>query len=575
MSPPPEKVLELGQEQLEQLLLRLDRNELESDDYATLRAALTSYHFLTRLLDDKNTTLARLRKILFGASTEKTANVLGRASSPPDAATATPPVSADSEPAPASAPPQSRPGTTKATKKKGHGRNGADDFPGARRIPVPHATLQTGASCPECLRGTVYTVSNPGILLRFHGVAPIQATVYELQKLRCNLCGQVFTAESPAGVGSDKYEATAVAMVGLLKYGTGMPFHRLDRLQEQVEIPLPASTQWDLVSGGAEQLQPIHNALIQTAAQGEVLYNDDTTITILERMAETARQAALDDEASDRSADSEVTDEKSAKKPRTGTFTSGVVATRDERRIALFFSGHQDAGENLRDVLSRRAAELPPPIQMSDALSRNRPGELQTIVASCLAHARRQFVEQHDKFPEPCQYVLEVFEVVYKNDETARTNDLTPEERLRWHQAESGPPLERLRAWLKQQIDDRLVEPNSALGGAIDYLRKHWDKLTLFLRVAGAPLDSNLVERALKKAILHRKNAYFYRTQHGASVGDLYMSLIYTCELNGVNPFAYLTAVLRHGPAVAAAPERWLPWNYLEAMPDEPPASTC
>lgn len=384
MSPPPsEKVLELGQEQLEQLLLRLDRNELEPDDYATLRAALTSYHFLTRLLDDKNTTLARLRKILFGASTEKTANVLDRTSPPPDVATATPPASAGDEPAPASGPQKSHPDAAKATKKKGHGRNGVDDFPGARRVPVPHATLQAGASCPESLRGTVYTLSNPGVLLRFLGIAPIQATVYELQKLRCHLCGQVFTAEAPAGVGPDKYEATAVAIVGLLKYGTGMPFHRLDRLQEQVEIPLPASTQWDLVSGGVEQLQPVRNALIHAAAQGEVLYNDDTTITILERMAETARQAALDDEASDRSAASEATNEKSANKPRTGTFTSGVVAARDERRIALFFSGHQHAGENLRDVLSRRAAELPPPIQMSDALSRNRPGELQTIVSNC------------------------------------------------------------------------------------------------------------------------------------------------------------------------------------------------
>jgi len=107
-----------------------------------------------------------------------------------------------------------------------------------------------------------------------------------------------------------------------------------------------------------------------------------------------------------------------------------------------------------------------------------------------------------------------------------------------------------------------LVEPHSALGAAIQYLRKHWEKLTLFLRVPGAPLDNNICERALKKAILHRKNALFYKTQNGADVGDLHMSLIHTCELCGANPFDYLTQLQRHAEEVATTPDRWLPWNY-------------
>ena len=212
----------------------------------------------------------------------------------------------------------------------------------------------------------------------------------------------------------------------------------------------------------------------------------------------------------------------------------------------MFFSGRRHAGENLKDVLAERAAELAPPIQMCDALSRNLPAELETIVAHCLAHGRRQFVEVAEHFPQKCRHVLEALAVIYRNDAIARKRNLSPQSRLEFHQAESGPTMEALRAWLARQFDQRLVEPNSGLGGAIAYILKHWERLTLFLRVPGAPLDNNLCERALKRAILHRKNALFYKTAHGAHVGDLFMSLIYTCELGGANPFDYLTELERH-----------------------------
>ena len=175
---------------------------------------------------------------------------------------------------------------------------------------------------------------------------------------------------------------------------------------------------------------------------------------------------------------------------------------------------------------------------MCDALSRNLPAELKTILANCLAHGRRQFVEVAERFPEECRYVLETLRDVYKNDAVAQERNLSPEERLSFHQAESGPMMEDLKAWLHRQIEDRLVEPNSALGEAISYMLKHWEKLTLFLRQPGAPLDNNICERALKQAILHRKNALFYKTHNGAHVGDLFMSLIHTCRLGGVDPFA-------------------------------------
>ena len=126
--------------------------------------------------------------------------------------------------------------------------------------------------------------------------------------------------------------------------------------------------------------------------------------------------------------------------------------------------------------------------------------------------------------------------------------------------------MKDLEEWLETQLSEHLVEPNSGLGKAILYTRKHWEPLTLFLRVAGAPLDNNICERALKKVIVHRKNSYFFKTQRGARVGDLFMSLINTAERCGAAPFVYLTALQKHAQAVAEAPAEWMPWNYADAL---------
>ena len=143
---------------------------------------------------------------------------------------------------------------------------------------------------------------------------------------------------------------------------------------------------------------------------------------------------------------------------------------------------------------------------------------------------------------------------VYANDDEAKRQGLSDQQRLDWHQTHSGPKMAELKIWLTEQIEQKKVEPNSGLGEAIGYMLRHWEKLTLFLRQPGAPLDNNVCERALKKAILHRKNAYFYKTLNGARVGDLFMSLIHTCELNEVNPFDYLTQLQKHIDAATAIP---------------------
>jgi transposase len=425
----------------------------------------------------------------------------------------------------------------------GHGRHGAAAFTGANRISIAHATLHTGDRCPECRQGKVYRQKEPATLVRFLGQAPLEATVFEMERLRCNACGQVFTAAPRETASSDKYDETAVAMIALLKYGTGVPFNRLENLEQQLGMPLPATTQWELLEAAAKRIWPVLEELIRQAAQGSVIHNDDTGRRILRLAREPGDQ-------------------------RTGTFTSGVVSVVGAWRIALFFTGWKHAGENLAGVLTRRARKLPAPIQMCDALSRNTPKleGVEILVANCLAHGRRQFVEVVENFPEECRYVLETLRSVYHNDALAREQGWSPQDRLRFHREHSGPLLKELHDWMKAQFAERKTEPNSGLGKAISYVLNRWPKLTLFLEQPDAPLDNNIVERALKKAILNRKNALFYKTPNGAEAGDLFMSLIHTCELNGANPFDYLTELQRHAGELPPNPSQWMPWNYRETM---------
>jgi transposase len=544
------ELVEVDSTRLEEVLCRVEQS-LDEKDAALVRAVFESYAYVSDLVEDKNTSIRRLRELFFGASTETTAAVVGQKTKRPEAAL---PREVGADPGLATGVGNTDESNAAAA-PKGHGRNGAEAYRGAARIDVPHPSLTAGDACPACGQGTVYEKA-PGVLVRITGRPPLSAKVYRLQKLRCHLCGQVFTAAAPDEAGEAKYDATAGSMIGLLKYGSGLPFNRLEGLQGDLGVPLPASTQWDIVQAVAASLTPAFDELIRQAAQGDVLHNDDTTVKILELMGPRGRQEALAGAAVDVGDDDE----------RSGLFTSGVVALRDGHRVALFFSGRRHAGENLARVLKHRAEQLPPPIQMCDALSRNFPGELQTILAHCLAHARRRFVDVYDRFPEPCRHLLESLAVVYHNDAVARERRLSPEERLQFHQGASRPTMDELHDWLERQLEEKRTEPNSALGGAITYMLKHWDRLTLFLRQAGAPLDNNVCERALKKAILHRKNALFYRTQNGAGVGDLFMSLIYTCQLNQANPFDYLTELQRHADQMAASPQLWMPWNYRDAL---------
>ena len=509
--------LEINGEEAEKLLDRV-KSSVSDEDYRIIKGLIDTHLLLNQAVNEKSISIKRLLQMIFGVKTEKSQS--GTNSS-------------------------DRKKNDKGEKKaRGHGRNGADAYSGAEEVSINHQVLSHCDPCPACPDGRIYRQPSPGVVVRIKGTAPLWATVYELEKLRCNICGTVFTADLPPEAGTQKYDETAAAMLAILRYGSGLPLNRLAGLQVALGVPLAASTAWEKTEKLADRIHPAFGELILHAAQGDILHNDDTAMKILELMAEN-RNA-------------------SPKLSRTGIFTTGILSILDGRKIAIFCTGRKHAGENLATLLAKRQDGLDPPIQMCDALSRNTSEAFQKVLANCLTHGRRNFVDVAEHFPEQCQYVLDTLGTVYHHDAIAAGEGMTSAQRLHYHQVNSGPLMENLHHWLEQQFAEKKVEPNSSLGKAIKYMLNHWPALTLFLRVEKAPLDNNICEQGLKMAIMHRKNSLFYKTEHGAYIGDMFMSLIHTCFLCKVNPFEYLTALQKNSADLFAHPHRWLPWNYKE-----------
>lgn len=539
----PPELVSATQAELDEILA-LAKAAFPQPQYELLERVLATFAYVMLTLQNARMTLKRFRHMLFGNQSESRAALCKalacRAGAEHEQDGETVAASSDQPAVDARKPP------------KGHGRNGADAYPGATVVVCTHPSVQAGQRCPECGAGKLY-LAEPRVVVKMAAQLPIGATIYQRSSVRCRLCEATFSAPLPAGVDAGgKYDASCASMIAVLRYGCGMPFHRLDVLQSSLGVPLPDATQWDIVSKAVGGPRQVFEELIRQAAQGEVLHNDDTPARILALMGERRAKA----EAA------------GAVMPATRAIsTSGIVALLGTHKAMLFFTGPEHAGSNLARVLAHRAKALAAPIQMCDALTANMKGDFETILSHCIAHGRRKFVEVTENFPAPCQHVIDSLAQLYRNDAHCKQRNMSATQRLDYHRGNSAALMLRLHIWMYKQLAHKLVEPNSGLGEALRYMLKHWPALTLFLRVPGAPLDNNICELALKKAICHRKNSLFYRSARGAEVGDIYMSLIFTCQSCGANPFSYLQALQKHAAAVALAPQEWLPWHYLAALP--------
>lgn len=435
----------------------------------------------------------------------------------------------------------STPDKQEKEKKPGHGRMPHTVYQNCTEIRLSLQNLMMGDPCPHFCGGALGEYED-GVIVRIKGQNLAHIFRYTVEKLRCNLCAAIIEADIPPEIGDEKYDASFKTMIVLMKYYIGIPFYRQENFQKMLGFPLSDSVQWDLAEQVAGCCYASFNVIKAYAANGKVIQNDDTHVRILEVIKLIKAGAAGD---------------------RTGMYTTGIIAEYEGHHIGLFLNGRKHSGENLDDVLLFRGSEKEDIIQMCDALSANTP-RAKTNLCNCLSHGFRKFEELVDFFPEECIPIMKMLSQVFKRDKEARGMD--DQARLLYHQQHSKPVIDELEQYMKKLMDDRCVEPNSELGKSIKYMQKHWNKLTKFLSVPGAPIDNNTVERALKVAIRNRKSSLFYKTVYSAGVGGMLTSLIYTCHLNHVNPHDYLVALQVHQGKVITTPSKWLPWNYKESM---------
>lgn len=525
--------IELTLEAQRQLKNRVRQSGLSADDQRILLGIIDFNNWLQFALQEKKINISRLKHAFFNRSEKSTASGSSKNQEPLEQ------------------PKKEEPRRNK--KSSPHpGRMKHNDYANAEKIVLLQDEFKTAQSCPEKCGGRLWHIS-PGNVIKITGQGFCRAIHYVQEKLRCSMCGKIISAFLPSHVSQDKYDYAFKAHLCMLKYYMGLPFYRIETYQKAVGIPLPDSTQWQLVEELADSVYPVFHALEKLAACGHLVHVDDTTVRILSAIKENKFLKN--------------------RKDRKGSFTTGVLSYYEQHQIYLFYSSRKHAGENMINVLAKRSEELPPIQYMCDALSRNMPDALKAILINCLSHARRKFVEIESFYIDECGYVINALAKVYHHDAIAKEDLLTPEQRLLFHQEHSHPIMEALYIWLKKQLVDNQVEPNSALGGAIQYFLNHWHKFNQFLKIPGAPLDNNILEATLKILIRIRKNALFFATEHSAFVGSMILSLIQTCIAAGQNPIDYLTALQVNKSQIFKEPMKWLPWNYLGSQSSQTKAA--
>jgi transposase len=554
-------------EEIEALIKRLRQAEVEpqaldKQSIERIERLLRFAMAVVNIVQRKNASIKRLRRMIFGSRTEKrqTGNQAmpeedqekpsdGEPAGEPNSEAVT-----TGEGMPEGADSKAEAEDPKA-KRKGHGRKAAEEYSGAERVECRNIGLKAGDPCPEpgCT-GRLYQ-RDPGQFLQFTGQPIINATIYEQEVLRCSACQDHCVAPLPEGVSRKRFDETADVAIVISKYGSATPSHRLARMQESCGIPIAESVMYERSQEVVQAVEPVLKELEQLAADSEVIFADDTPVKILECIKEDKQKAKKAAEKREKKGEKK-------EKPR-ATNTTGLVARSGERQIAWYRSGRQHAGESVDELLKKRTKGLGPPIQMGDALKVNWSKEEETQESKCWVHARRNFIEIEDQFPNECQVVLDAIGEIYQVE--AETTGLDAGERLKIHQEKSGPVVSDLYQWIEEKFLQREVEPNSSLGQAMKYLENHRPELTKFLSVEKVPLDNNPAERVLKRPVLLRNGALFFKTLGGAKLADQLMSLIETCRLNRVNVWEYFLTLLRRADEVKQKPEQFLPWNYPRA----------
>jgi transposase len=524
----PEKI-ELNQNKVDDLENEILSGNISKNTQDLLIKIINWAVWVNNVLELKSLSMKRFKRMIFGSKTEKVKkekpdkkdNDKGDGSSSGNG---------------------NNPPPKKKTKKTGNGKTTATNYNSSNTEFHAHETLSPGDTCPACGKSKLYKYA-PSVLVTFNGNQPITTTKHEVQRLRCNGCGELFTPEISKKLKEGRYDKSVATTLALMRYGMGMASYRLEGFQRMMGVPMPDSTQWDLMEKAASPLYPIFLEFQKFGANAGLLYHDDTPAKILDHMQENKDKND---------------------KERCGSFTTAMLAVKDKIKVALYFSGRNHAGENVLGLLNQRDLNLEKIITMSDASPSAMPKGLNAHIANCMSHARRKFYEllEAKKATNESTHMLKWFGLIYHNDKITKELELSDEDRLKYHGRHSAKIVKRIFKWCHRMIREKKVEPNSTLGGAILYMLNHWSELTKFMTVAGVPLDNNICERLVKSSILYRKNSLFYKSEYGALIGDIYMSIIQTCKNMKINPFKYLQDLQINKKEVIKYPEKWMPWNF-------------
>jgi transposase len=413
-----------------------------------------------------------------------------------------------------------------------------------------HENLEPGDLCPECLIGRVYPFREKIIPILI-GRSPLAFEEHRLQVLRCNACGEIFDPKLPDEIPKTGHSMpSAQATLILMHYQIGVPFASISSLQETFNQKVSSSQLWEIIESASETLRPIYNELKRLVANSKQFFTDDTSARILSHYPENAKNREK---------------KKGKKDPddRVATYTSVIIGcTFEGDQIYLDFHGRKYAGENLADLLKYRNHSLGPPIQMKDAATTNIPANEKIIESKCNSHAIRKFKDIQQLYPKECREVLKNYSTVAKNEIMLKKKGVSEAERLAYHKKNSLSLMAEIKKYVASLINDRHVEPNSSLGGAISYFCSHYTGLTAFCHIEGAPFDNNIAERALKMVIRLRKTSMFYKTEHGAEVAGILHSVLYTAQEAGINVLTYLQTLLENPDEVRKNPNAFLPWIF-------------
>jgi transposase len=399
---------------------------------------------------------------------------------------------------------------------------------------VEHKVPEEKKVCPKC-GGHDFTKLGDGRMTELYELIPamVERQLHVQEKQRCR-CGEtILTADGPAKVfDKTRFGPTFMAQVAVSKCADSLPLYRQAKAYRRVGVQVDDSTLGDLFHRTAEIVTPLYERLLKLVSEKEIVLADETTQRV-----------------------------QAKGKTRTAWLWSFIGRDEIDRELIAYVFANSRSGETPQKVLGETEGKL-----VADAYSGyNRvttPGHRER--AGCLAHVRRRFFDAQSAAPEPAKQAMDLILDVYRVERAALDADLLgTAEHLEMRQTKSKVIMDTFHAWLLAEQGRH--PPRGAMGEAIGYALGQWNELNLFLTDPHVPIDNNASERALRVAALGRKNFLFVGTDHaGENLAGLY-SLIATCEVNGVNPVAYLADVLLRVQTHAASridellPHRWKP----------------